>query len=69
MVAVRMPVVEREMPTVRLLPALPERAIKELVWLYTPHPSSPFADDVRKANEGTRELAKQLGVEWLDLAQ
>ena len=53
-----------EMPTVRLVNVLSENEIQELVWLYTPHPSSPFADEVRQANEGTRELAEHLGVEW-----
>jgi hypothetical protein len=55
-----------EMPTVRLLPALPEPAIQELVWLYTPHPVSPIADAVREANEYARELAKKIGIEWND---
>nr|WP_090276833.1 hypothetical protein [Mycolicibacterium komanii] len=55
---------DTEMPTVRLLPALPEPAIQELVWLYTPHPVSPFADEVRQATVYARELAKELGIEW-----
>jgi hypothetical protein len=59
---------DTEMPTVRLVKALRENEIQELVWLYTPHPSSPFADEVRKANEGTRELANELGIEWRGLA-
>ncbi|MEE2852705.1 MAG: hypothetical protein VX424_08655 [Actinomycetota bacterium] len=57
---------DSEMPTVRLVKALSANEIQELVWLYTPHPSSPFADEVRKANEGARTLADQLGVEWRD---
>lgn len=56
------------MPTVRLVKALRENEIQELVWLYTPHPVSPFADNVRKANEMTRELANRLGIEWRGLA-
>lgn len=59
---------DTEMPTVRLVKALRENEIQELVWLYTPHPVSPFADEVRNANEMTRELANRLGIEWRGLA-
>ncbi|OBB21074.1 hypothetical protein A5761_02900 [Mycolicibacterium setense] len=45
-----------EMPTVRLLPALSQDQIQELVWLFTPHPSSPFAKEVRTANEWLKTL-------------
>jgi hypothetical protein len=54
---------DTEMPTVRLVKALSENEIQELVWLYTPNPVSPFADEVRKANEGMRERADALGIE------
>lgn len=52
-----------EMPTVRLVKALSENEIQELVWLYTPNPVSPFAEEVRAANVAMRKLANELGVE------
>lgn len=58
-----------EMPTVRTLPELGQNEIQELVWLYTPHPSSPFAEEVRQANADFRALAKKLGIEWHDALQ
>jgi hypothetical protein len=59
---------DTEMPTVRLVKELVENEIQELVWLYTPHPISPFAKEVREANEGMRELANALGIEVRDQA-
>ncbi|MBF9522613.1 hypothetical protein ACNQQN_22375 [Mycobacteroides chelonae] len=53
-----------EMPSVRSLPALSRDEVQTLVWLFSPHPTSPMADEVRKSNEGTRALAKELGIEW-----
>ncbi|BBZ34121.1 hypothetical protein [Mycolicibacterium confluentis] len=56
---------DSEMPTVRLLPPLSEEQIQELVWLFTPHPVSPIADDVRSANEWVFEFMEEQGMEWL----
>jgi hypothetical protein len=53
----------KEMPSVRLLPVLSTPEVQRLVWLFTPHPISPIADRVRKANEQAKELGKQLGFE------
>lgn len=56
----------KEMPRVTSLPALPTPEVQRLVWLFTTHPVSPIADDVRKANEEARQLAEELGLEVRD---
>jgi hypothetical protein len=40
--------------------------VQRLVWLFTPHPISPIAHHRREANEGMRQLAQDLGWEFLD---
>lgn len=54
----------KDMPSVRSLPALPTPEVQRLVWLFTPNPVSPIADRVREANEGMKQLAEQLGIEF-----
>lgn len=53
-----------EMPRMLSLPALSRERVQTLVWLFTTHPTSPMAEEVRKSNEGMPELADKLGVEW-----
>ena len=55
-----------QMPSVRPLPALPTPEVQRLVWLFTPHPISPIAQHVREAHEGMRDLARDLGLDFLD---
>ncbi|ORB16872.1 hypothetical protein BST37_05610 [Mycobacterium noviomagense] len=56
----------KEMPSVRSLPALPIHEVQRLVWLFTTHPISPIAKEVREAYEGMKGILEDAGFQWVD---